>query len=175
MYRKPFIILGIVFGLIGAAFLIAGICVYAFIPAGQWMNEFRFGTDAAVSSFVFLLIGAIFFVMGLIFFLVVAAVKRRQESLRSQGIRIDAAVDQVANVYWGQYNYGYRMPCTITLRWENQRDGKTYIYRSEPLSFNPENYMKDHHITTLPVYIDRENPKRYYVDVSQLTQNIVAT
>ena len=60
-----------------------------------------------------------------------------------------------------------KSPWVIHSQWNDTRENKVYTFKSENLWFDPENYIQDPQITVL---IDRQNKKRYYMDVSFLPE-----
>lgn len=60
---------------------------------------------------------------------------------------------------------GSKNPFQIHAQWQNPRNQKVYLFKSENIWFNPEYYVDKDEIT---VFIDRRNPKKYYMDISFL-------
>ena len=54
----------------------------------------------------------------------------------------------------------------INAQWQNPRDQKIYVFESEPIAFDPAEYVRE----TVNVRIDPNNPKRYRMDISFLPQ-----
>ena len=53
----------------------------------------------------------------------------------------------------------------IIAQWLNPTDNQMYVFKSDDLSYNPESLLVGKEIE---VYIDPINPKRYYLDISNL-------
>lgn len=173
MYTRAYKFLAWIFFIIGAAFVIAAAaCFFALRTHGGVQFSAEPESDLQVLWIVFAAVGVSMWIPSAVLACVYTSIRRRQVYLRSNGTRVEAAVDQITPVYAQAYSTS-SIPYLITLRWTNSRDGKTYIYRSEPLRFNPERYMMEHGITTLPVYVDRDNPRRYFVDTGELMKDVV--
>ena len=58
-----------------------------------------------------------------------------------------------------------RHPWRIVTQWKNPARGERHLFESENIWFDPTRHIGTRPIT---VYLDRRNPKRYYMDVSFL-------
>lgn len=61
--------------------------------------------------------------------------------------------------------FGWR-PYIITSQWHDKDNNVLYHFKSPPLNHNPESVMQNGMM--IPVYIDRRNPKVYYMDLNHL-------
>lgn len=89
---------------------------------------------------------------------------RLKKQVVSDGFKIIAtnlSVHTVTNV-----RINRRHPFVITC--EHIKDGVVYEFESEYFQSNPKHRLLDFGITTLEVYIDPDNYKNYYVDISSL-------
>ena len=129
MMCKPesvFKILGIVYLLIGALFLILSLVFDLILSSGVELAP----DDAAafnVLIFVFLGIGLVFAVLGLIFFLTWKRKEARAERLKSEGICYDAEIMDIkpsSLVSYGRYGY-YRNPSFIVECWYRDKEVTT--------------------------------------------------
>lgn len=59
-------------------------------------------------------------------------------------------------------------PYYIKCKWKNALNGKEYVFKSEPLWYNPNEQFKKSGLTQIPVYIIPSNPKQYYVDMESV-------
>lgn len=121
--------------------------------------------------FFFPLLGLIFAVIGFVFiFNKVMKVKNRKY-LMENGQLVYAEITGV------NYNRSYRVngisPYVITCKWVDSSTGLFYFFTSENIWFDPEPIINERDIKTLPVYIDRDNPKKYAVSSEEL-ENMVA-
>ena len=58
-----------------------------------------------------------------------------------------------------------RSPFRVVSQWHDSTSNNVFIFNSANLWFDPTKYVKDR---TIPVYVDRNNSKRYHVDLSFL-------
>ncbi|MDX2098999.1 MAG: DUF3592 domain-containing protein [Leptolyngbyaceae cyanobacterium bins.59] len=56
-------------------------------------------------------------------------------------------------------------PFVVLTQWQDPSTSELHIFRSDDLQFDPSDYMKSERIT---VFIEENNPKKYYVDLSFL-------
>ncbi len=107
--------------------------------------------------------GTIFFAIGGGMVLFVNLREKRAEKLRREGTRIQAKFIGVELNKMIRVNN--RSPYRITCQWQDPVSSNLHIFRSKNLWFDPTDYIKTE---TLTVFIGRNNPKKYYVDVSFL-------
>lgn len=60
----------------------------------------------------------------------------------------------------------------VICKWKNPRDEKYYIFSSYSLRKNPINLIRERGIVKFPIYIDKTNVSRYYIDLDCLNDNI---
>ena len=90
---------------------------------------------------------------------------RKVKALKANGQRIQAKVKHIGlNT---SHKINGRSPYQIQAQWQNPSTSKVHVFKSEYLWFDPTDYVNEEEITVL---IDRNNPKKYYVDVSFLPQ-----
>ncbi|MDR1598953.1 MAG: hypothetical protein LBS11_03655 [Oscillospiraceae bacterium] len=167
VYRSLYKILAWVFFGIGVAFMVAGVIAVA--VSGIPLVDFTLETDTEIVALIMGIMAAVMLLPAVIFAGMYVTYGRRIENLRSGGMKVDAIIDEVRPLFG--YSYDSSCPFIIVCRWEHE--GMVYIYRSEYISFNPTKYFADHDIKTMPIYVDRYNPKRYYMDINVLTRNVV--
>lgn len=117
-------------------------------------------------------LGIILIGMGLIFFFIGAgsifnaiAKKNKNNRLMETGTMISVEFDRVElNT---SYQVNGRSPYRIVCRGV-ENDYNEYI--SENLWKNPERFIKDREINNFSVYIDVENPKKYYMPLDELNE-----
>lgn len=56
----------------------------------------------------------------------------------------------------------------IICKWTDTYSKTDLVFKSEYVTYNPEPIIKAKGITSFPVYIDRDNPKKYYVSLENL-------
>jgi hypothetical protein len=151
--------------------------------------------DARIDTFFQLWFPALILsVMGLIFLLaslsmIIKTVRGSavNRNLMQTGTRVSAKVTSVQTNFFGQTmpmevktttfsafpgasssSLPSRMiSYTIVAQWLNPKDSKMYVFNSEPINYNPESLVLNKEIG---VYVDLDNPQKYYVDISNLPQ-----
>jgi hypothetical protein len=107
--------------------------------------------------------GGLFFLIGVAITVVPLLKERRDESLKRQGIPIETEFQSVERNM--AYSVNGRHPFRILTQWQNPATSEVHLFHSNNLWFDPTNYIKSKQIT---VFIERNNPKRYFVDLSFL-------
>ncbi len=129
--------------------------------------------DARINSFFSLWFGSIVLgIMGSVFFLIGAGLailgirnKRRNAQLKTMGTPVDA---QFCRVELNEsYSSNGSHPYRITCQWQNPASGKIHVFHSDNLWFDPSDYINRENLT---VFIDRNNPQNYVVDISFLPE-----
>lgn len=134
-----------VFTLLGAVLFVAGI-----------FFVLRFG----LALMALPLVGFVFVIVGLSFLLGARAAAQKLHKLRETGERIDA---DIIGVQWNTtLRVNGQCPLVICCQAVNPANGKVYVFRSKNVWFDPTPFIE--HLTTLPVYVDADNWKRYAVD-----------
>ncbi|HEX7129392.1 MAG TPA: DUF3592 domain-containing protein [Rhodanobacteraceae bacterium] len=96
--------------------------------------------------------------------IVVPMRRRRLESfLKTNGVPVEATFESV------ELNTSMKVngqsPWRVLAQWLDPATSQVHVFKSDNLWFDPTAYIKDHKIN---VFVDRANPKRYYVDLSFL-------
>jgi len=108
-------------------------------------------------------LGGVFFLISASMFLVPALKTRKGANLKDQGVSVEAEFVGV------ELNTGFSVngqsPFRIVTQWINPSTSELHVFRSEDIWFDPTTYMTNKHIR---VYIERDNPKKYFVDLSFL-------
>ena len=81
------------------------------------------------------------------------------------GLRTDAGI--IAVDWDTRFRVNGRCPLVIRCQAVNPADGCVYVFQSEAFWFDPSPFLEG--LSTLPVYVDGDNYRRYAVD----TQGIV--
>lgn len=123
--------------------------------------------DAKIDSFFQLYFGElILFILGGIFFLIGAGMmwagissNRKREYLQTQGRLIQAKFQEVG--VNESLSVNGRHPFVILAQWLDPVTNKIHVFESDNIWFDPTEYIKD---DTIPVYIQPDNPNRYWVD-----------
>lgn len=122
-------------------------------------------------TLIFSGIGLIFILIGGIFLLVRYIKKSNYKKLKENGELIYA--NYLETIINRSYTVNGRHPFNIICEWNNPSDGKTYIFKSNNLWINPENIISERNINKFPVYIDLNSPKKYYLDINSVTEDVI--
>lgn len=96
-------------------------------------------------------------------------VKERSPAwLRRNGIPLDAEVIAFSPTMTDQRKMGWQ----IIARGLGPKTHKTYTFRSDPLRFNPSEHIEQGQF--IPVLVDPDNPKAYWVDTTGLMEGTTA-
>ena len=120
---------------------------------------------------IFPVTGLIFLIIGTTGILVKMNKRKLEKILKENGELIYA--NYVETVLNTSYRVNGRCPYNIICEWNNTLDGSKYIFKSKSIWINPENIIKEKNIKQFPVYIDKNNKKKYAVDIDILTENVV--
>lgn len=107
--------------------------------------------------------GTIFLTIGGGLILVPALIRRADQRLLHEGRPIEAEFQGV-NVN-SAISVNGRCPYRVTAQWVDPATSRVRVFQSHDLWFDPTAYIKE---KALKVYLDPNNPSRYYVDLSFL-------
>ena len=108
-------------------------------------------------------IGAVFFLIGGGMVLFGMLRQRKNDDLRQTGIRVLANFQRVENA--SSHRSNRPSSFRIVSQWVNPATSDLHVFKSENLSFDPTDHINSDQIT---VFIEKNNPKNYYVDTSFL-------
>lgn len=103
-----------------------------------------------------------FTVIGAVFLIIVSKRKKKKKRLMETGERIWAEVTGGHINYY--YTLGTRHPYRFECSYTDPYSGQIRICESGNIFLNPAPYIG----RQIAIFVDRENPKRYYVDVESL-------
>ncbi len=106
-------------------------------------------------------LGVLFFVIGLVMAVVFGA-GRRHRRLVQTGVPVEAVFREVEQNPYIQVNR--RHPWRVVMAWTDPATGESHTFRSENLWQDPSDRLDP---TLVRVFIERGNPRKYYVDLSQ--------
>lgn len=150
-------IISIVFTLIGATFLPMGIILHETIVDI---------TEQVIFLYTFGGIGIIFLFIGILFLILMLKKKNDVQKLLDNGQYIIAEICEITPNYTVRVNGKH--PYVIQCKYE-AIDGTVHIFKSRNLFFNPESMLRS---TSVKVYTDRVNYKKYYVDIDEVLPKI---
>jgi hypothetical protein len=110
-------------------------------------------------------LGTVFGLIGGAMLLGPMLAARQQADLRQRGTRIVTTFQSVEQNT--SLNVNGRHPFRVFTQWTNPATSQIHVFESENLWFDPTAHINARDIG---VYIERGNPKRYYVDLSFLPQ-----
>lgn len=130
--------------------------------------------DAKIKSFFSLwmgplivgIVGAVFFAVGFSFFISEKKKRDLTDFLKQNGTKIETDFQSVGLNTSVKLNG--RSPFQIISQWQNPATSKMHIFASDDIWFDPTNFIKTNIIT---VIIDKNNPKKYQVDLSFLPES----
>lgn len=127
--------------------------------------------SSIIGMLIFAGLGLVIFVIGFIGLLRGFIKKRKNKILKITGKPIYATYVSI------QLNTSYSVnginPYNIICEWDDPNTNKKYLFKSENLWFNPEQYILQNNITTFTVFINPNNIKEYIVDISSIKNNVV--
>ena len=88
---------------------------------------------------------------------------RKNAKLRRTGTAVDAAFQRVEKNT--NLNIGGRNPYNVITEWTDPSTSQRHTFKSDNLWHDPSDQIDREKIT---VFMERNNPKRYYVDLSFL-------
>lgn len=133
-------------------------------------NPWNFQTDTSTALWILIAIGFVFLVVAIVAIIKLFFNNAGRKKLLTDGRRIYAEITDVvlANV---QINNRY---CKVIIcEYTDEMTQTTYRFKSEAIKGDPARIIQQRNITQLPVYWDRHNIKRYYVDISSLENHVV--
>lgn len=109
-------------------------------------------------------VGGVFFMVGGGIMVATARKARQDEFLRTQGVPIETSFQSVElNT---SLSVNGRNPFRVMTQWQNPSTSQIHVFESDNLWFDPTPYIQDKKKIT--VLIERDNPKKYLVDLSFL-------
>lgn len=119
-------------------------------------------TDSKVFEYIFLGIGGSFAVIGAVFLIINIIIGRRIKILKKSGDKLSGTITNVTMNYNMTINnrHSYKAECEVI----NPYDGETYLYSSENITDDISGLIG----MRATVYVDRNNKKKYYVDIYEL-------
>lgn len=107
--------------------------------------------------------GIVFASIGCIPFLIMRVRSRRSARLLQEGVPIEAKIIGVELNQAIQFNG--RSPYRIKSQWLDKNSNQVFVFYSDNINFDPSSYIQGETIT---VYLDKNDPKKYHMDISLL-------
>ncbi|XHX80627.1 MAG: DUF3592 domain-containing protein [Stenomitos frigidus ULC029] len=108
-------------------------------------------------------LGSIFFTIGASLLVVPMFKEREAKHLKQQGTPIETEFKSVEINTMLSVND--RHPFQVITQWQNPSTSEIHVFESNNLWYDPSEFITNQRIT---VYIEKENPKKYWVDLSFL-------
>ncbi len=120
-------------------------------------------SDLWVGPIVLSILGVAFLLPALIMFIIPVLSGNKAEKLQRTGQAIKAKIVSIEQNEAISVNG--RCPWRIACQWHNQLENRVYVFYSQNFWFDPEDYIKSDEFT---VFIDKSNPKKYWVDTRSI-------
>jgi hypothetical protein len=114
-------------------------------------------------SLIIGIIGGVFLLVGGCLIYVPLQRARADDRLVHEGMPVQAQFQSVQFV--SNISVSGRSPYRVLAQWQDPTTSRVHVFASHNLWFDPTNYIRQKDIR---VFIDRGNPKRYYIDLSFL-------
>jgi uncharacterized protein DUF3592 len=136
-----------------------------YMPDNPQKAKMNTGSEMWFLPGIFTGIGSVFFAVGV--GMIVANKKRQQtiEWLKRSGQLIQADFIEVQQ---GNVTVNNRHSLLVTCQWLNPADQQVYVFKSDNLWYDPSSFIQPGQ--KIPVYINPNNPKKYFVDLSFLPE-----
>lgn len=108
-------------------------------------------------------LGVLFTAIGAAMVVVPIRRKRLESFLRTSGVPVEATFEGVEQNTSMKVNG--QSPWRVLAQWLDPTTSQVHVFKSDNLWFDPSDYVKDRKIN---VFMDRSDPKKYYVDLSFL-------
>ena len=156
---SPLFVVGLVFLLFGISALLVALPVLLHVKNAD--------PDVRFLPFIFLGLGIIFLIVGITCMTVLCRRRSRNEQLVKNGFYVTA---RVRDIYPNEnVRINGRSPFVLECHYKDPTTGTVHVFKSENIMFYPID-AKD---TDIRVYVDPQNPDRYYVDTSNLTDSVI--
>lgn len=108
-------------------------------------------------------LGGVFFSIGMAMLLIARSKARKADHLKRHGVVVQAVMKPVERN--DSLTVNGRNPYRIVGHWLNPKTSEVHIFKSENIWFDPSDYVTGE---TLKVFVNRDDPKKYHVDISFL-------
>ncbi|NTW69756.1 MAG: DUF3592 domain-containing protein [Chlorobiaceae bacterium] len=129
-------------------------------PENAQINEF---VSLWAGSIILGGLGTLFLFVGGGIFFVPMLKKQKNDVLRAEGTPIETEFQSV--LINTAVSVNGNCPFQVVTQWKNPATSEIHIFKSDNIWYDPSQYIRNKRIR---VFIDRNNPKRYYVDLSFL-------
>jgi hypothetical protein len=113
---------------------------------------------------IILIISLIILIYTIVLFLLDLKKQKRITLLKSTGIYIEATIEEIIVNSKGKPKKG-KYPYHIRCIYTNPSDKSVFRFESDNLYFNVNEYINEYNIKKLPIYVDKNDYKNYYIDI----------
>jgi len=144
---------------------IINIVKYTFLVIGIALLALAFYLKGE-ALLVLMILGSVFFAIGAGMMAFEWMRNKKEQELRTTGQVIQAELQTVRINEAIEVNG--KSPFQIVAQWHHKNSNQMYEYTSANLWYDPSSFLENR--KTVPVYIDSNNPVRYFMDISFLPQ-----
>lgn len=153
------------FYFISIMFLGMGLIFFGIGAMGFINSDFLNGMpqkEQKVFLAVFMGIGGLFALIGLIWLVILLTKRAGNKRLMTEGYKLEGTIVNAVMNSNVRINgiHPYKLECRVN----NPYDGNIYLYSSANINDNVSHLIGQ----TVIVYVDKNNPKKYYVDAYEL-------
>lgn len=113
---------------------------------------------------IFIGMGVVFTIIGLAPTILKIFKNRKKKNLMRNGKKIEATIDNIS--FKMNYSVNGRHPYILECSYVDLETGAVYFFKSDSVWYSIETLLEHNNITTVPVYVDTKNLKKYYVDIT---------
>ena len=106
--------------------------------------------------------GAVFFLIGFLMIVFGKLKNKKIDYLKKNGVAIQTKFQSVE--FNTRLEVNGRNPYLIVTQWTDPATNELYVFNSENIWFDPSDHIQEE----ISVLIEKDNPKKYYVDISFL-------
>ena len=114
--------------------------------------------------------GTLFFLIGIIPICVGIKKSKNFQKLKETGTLVEATIDEI--FLNRNYNINGRHPYRLRAHAQLPNSEKIYTFESENVWGSLQAIIDTHHFEKVNVYVDLDNPKKYYVDLEEIKSYI---
>ena len=130
-------------------------------------NEFT-GEDSIDGIIIFIIIGGIFALIGLGFIIYEIVNRAKKKRILGYNFIIQANITNFSINRSVKVNG--KSPYIMIANTISPYDGKTYVFKSDSIWNDLSNVLQTYNIKTVPVYVNPNNYKEYYIDIDFFKQ-----
>ncbi|MCU7845515.1 MAG: DUF3592 domain-containing protein [Candidatus Thiodiazotropha sp. (ex Monitilora ramsayi)] len=116
------------------------------------------------SVFLLSALGIPFFLIGFSIIIFGMMKRRKSKYLQTNGVKVETKLHSIERN--GGIEVNGTNPYQILTQWKNPSTSKIHIFKSDNIRLDPSEFVPE----KVFVFIDGNNPKRYYVDISFLPE-----